>query len=602
MRRNKLWILILFIGLCLSGIAIIPTTMTEAQAGNLLEDPGFEYDGVWKTVVDARQEEGTFFSVAPAWNGWYTNSPSTADWMNRIPNGYPHTENGARFTRSGNRSQEINRGSATFTAAVYQTVTVEEGANVIGSAWVRMNLDLNANPVAQARVGIDTNGGTSPFESEIVWSAWAVDVLDINFRQLTVNATATGTQVTIWLYATQQNPSDPNGVYWDDASLTIGGSGGTAGGGVNAEGTPNTPAPPTQPPPAIAPFVNPQGAQDDGSIIHTVVTGDTLAAISVAYGVSMEEILDLNGLTSGRFLSVGQQLIIRTAQESTSDDDDSDNGDSDDTDTGDTDDDTDNDPAPPAETDEPDANVDSNDDDDEEDTEPTATRIAPTQPGDDNTSDDDTTDEDTTDDSSSEDDSADDPTPEPTNTPIPATSTPAPTAPVEVADTSNQVDPASSLGSVCVALFEDTNLNRVQNADELFLEGGQIDLRQADTTLSTYATDGISDPFCFDELDAGEYVAVASAPAGYGLTTNEQLRVNVLAGSTINVSFGAAEGVEQVELPEDSGTPLEQEVIADDDSDDDTDQLLQISGLIVLGLAGLTLISGIGMALFMRRR
>lgn len=562
MRRNKLWIFVFFIGLCLSGVVIAPTA-TEAQSGNLLNDPGFEFDGVWKTVVDARQEEGTFFSVAPAWEGWYTTSPSTQSWMNRIPNGYPHTENGARFTHSGNRSQEINRGSATFTAAVYQTVTVTEGANVIGSAWVRMNLDINSNPGAQARVGIDTNGGSSPFESDIVWSAWEVNVLDINFRQLTVNATATGSQVTIWLYATQQNPSDPNGVYWDDASITVGGSGGVVSGGVNPQGTPNTPVPTNPPPPANAPFVSAQGAQDDGSIIHTVVSGDTLAAISVAYGVSMEEILELNGLTSGRFLSIGQQLIIRTAQASSSG-----SGDSGD------------DPTP---------------------TRRSSVRTPTTSGGANATS---TTQATAVPESSTDEDTTDaEPTPEPSNTPIPATNTPAPTAPVAVADAGNQVDPASSLGNVCVSLFEDINLNRVQNDGESFLEGGQIDLRQAENTLSSYATDGISDPFCFDELEAGDYVAVASAPDGYGLTTNQQFRVTVLAGSSINVTFGAAEGVEEVAPPADSGTNLDPEVLPNEDSsDDNTDQLLQISGLIVLGLAGLTLISGIGMALFMRRR
>ena len=562
MRKQQVWLIVMVASLCLLSIVGM-TTPAIAQTGNLLEDPGFEFSGVWKTVVDASSAEGTVFSVAPAWNGWYTESPRSADWMNRIPNGYPHTENGARFTHGGNRSQEINRGSATFTAGVYQTVTVAEGANVIGSAWVRMNLDLDSGITAQARVGIDTNGGNSPFDSDIVWSAWAQNVLDINFRQLTVNATATGTQVTIWLFATQNVPSDPNGVYWDDASVTIGGAGGTV---TNPEGTAVAAVPTAVPPPALAPFVNAQGTRDDGSIVHIVITGDTLAAISVAYGVSMEEILDLNGLTSGRFLSVGQELVIREAG-----DNDSGGGDDADDDTG-----------------EPSATEEVDTVDTDEEPEATATEASEEEEPEATASD--STDEDK------------DPTSEPSATPIPATSTPAPTAPVAVADNANQVDPADTLGSVCVTLFEDTDVDRIQDETEFFLADGTINLTQDGQLIASHDTDGVSDPFCFDALDSGAYVAVAAAPEGYGLTTVQQIPVNVLPGSSINLNFGAVEGLEQVAPPPDNqGADIGDEVLPEEESDS-TEQLLQISGLIVFGLAGLTLIAGLGMSLFMRRR
>src|SRR5690606_9849047 len=58
--------------------------------------------------------------------------------------------------------------------------------------------------------------------------------------------------------------------------------------------------------------VNIQPTQESGEILHTVQTGDTLAAISAAYGVPQSEILELNGLTreQARFLRIGQQLII----------------------------------------------------------------------------------------------------------------------------------------------------------------------------------------------------------------------------------------------------------------------------------------------------
>jgi hypothetical protein len=156
---------------------------------------------------------------------------------------------------------------------------------------------------------------------------------------------------------------------------------------------------------------------------------------------------------------------------------------------------------------------------------------------------------------------------------------------------------------VCVTLFEDVNVNRLQDVSELLLANGTINLTQNTETLETYSTDGVSDPFCFDELEAGEYVVVSAPPDGYGLTTAQQFRLNVLPGASINVNFGAAEGVEAVQPPAsvDEDADLDTEIVAEDDGNN-TEQLLQISGLIVFGLAGLTLVAGLGMSLFVRKR
>ena len=77
MRKQQVWLIVMVASLCLLSIVGM-TTPAIAQTGNLLEDPGFEFSGVWKTVVDASSAEGTVFSVAPAWNGWYTESPRSA--------------------------------------------------------------------------------------------------------------------------------------------------------------------------------------------------------------------------------------------------------------------------------------------------------------------------------------------------------------------------------------------------------------------------------------------------------------------------------------------------------------------------------------------
>ncbi|MBA4380000.1 MAG: hypothetical protein C0393_04835, partial [Anaerolinea sp.] len=51
----------------------------------------------------------------------------------------------------------------------------------------------------------------------------------------------------------------------------------------------------------------------DGSIIHIVQKGDTIYGIAFAYGIPVEELLRLNGLTLDSVIYVGKQLIIRPA-------------------------------------------------------------------------------------------------------------------------------------------------------------------------------------------------------------------------------------------------------------------------------------------------
>jgi len=58
--------------------------------------------------------------------------------------------------------------------------------------------------------------------------------------------------------------------------------------------------------------VTPPGGGDSsgGEVIHTVAAGETLFLIARAYGVEMQAIIDLNGLTDPDRLEVGQQLRI----------------------------------------------------------------------------------------------------------------------------------------------------------------------------------------------------------------------------------------------------------------------------------------------------
>ncbi len=68
----------------------------------------------------------------------------------------------------------------------------------------------------------------------------------------------------------------------------------------------------------FAPPVIPQDPRADGSLVHTVRTGDTIHAMAAAYGVSWKAIIERNQLThGGRWIYPGQELVIRDAPLST---------------------------------------------------------------------------------------------------------------------------------------------------------------------------------------------------------------------------------------------------------------------------------------------
>jgi len=68
-----------------------------------------------------------------------------------------------------------------------------------------------------------------------------------------------------------------------------------------------------------APFVGLQTStpQSDGSVIHVVGVGETLWGIAVSYGVTIDDIRQLNNLGTGAvIINPGQQLLIRPADAS----------------------------------------------------------------------------------------------------------------------------------------------------------------------------------------------------------------------------------------------------------------------------------------------
>ena len=75
---------------------------------------------------------------------------------------------------------------------------------------------------------------------------------------------------------------------------------------------PNTTPVPTQP--RVSPL-NTATPNPDGSIIHVVQEGQALWNIATGYGLSLQELYNLNGLTEGSVIHPGDTLVIRAAQD-----------------------------------------------------------------------------------------------------------------------------------------------------------------------------------------------------------------------------------------------------------------------------------------------
>jgi hypothetical protein len=150
-------------------------------------------------------------------------------------------------------------------------------------------------------------------------------------------------------------------------------------------------------------------------------------------------------------------------------------------------------------------------------------------------------------------------------------------------------------------MFEDANQNRLREDGEVLLGGGTIMLMFDGTAQQDYQTDSATELHCFSELAPGEYTAIASAPSGYGLTTPDQLVVNTYPGATVNLAFGAAQGVAPLAPPPaDSGALVNQGL--DEQPAVARNPFRENLGLLVFGLAGIVLISGLSIALLLRRR
>jgi LysM repeat protein len=518
-RFHIVWLNVLLVAVLAAAWLAVPRPI--AAQGNLLNNGDFEQ----------AHGDGVSLSAPP---GWRVTSNAGSGLVGRqLKVGSEVVASAGIYSGSG--SFDAYKGWAAYSISLYQTVSgIQSGSTLRLTAFGRMwSCDSDAEEASDAcitgtggvvaqtftgasfRVGIDPTGSDDPSAAGIVWSGTTAPYEA--FQQMVVDATAQGDRVTVVLSASMQQPARHQHVFWDAASLAL--TSGSAGTGQTAAAAPS----------GVAAVVVPQGPQADGSIVHTVRSGDTLAGIAYSYNVTIPELLDLNGLTNedARLIYPGQELVVKAGTGSA-----------------------------PSEAETAEGGT-------AEASDQTAPEEGDVQP-------------------------------------IESYAD----APVDGEDLPVVfMGEAVTTGRVCALLFEDVNPNRLREGGEGLLAGGQISLLQGGGEVESHVTDGMSEPYCFEDLTPGSYLIALNPPSGYGATTASAYIVTLSAGKQVTAEFGAAAGfVPPQPAAGQGGTLFSDEAGAETDTvAGPLDPILDNLGYIVLGLAGIVLVGGLGVTALLRR-
>ena len=322
---------VLILALVILGLSAAITPAHALQSGNLLQNPGFEEP--YSTL-----NGDASLRVASGWQPW-SLSAGTSSAINARPEYKPAPSS---RVHSGSAAQEYNTFFATHTGGVYQRVPVTPNTELRFTIYVYVwssgsfaNPDVSDDPNdVIVTVGIDPTGGTDGTSPNIVWSSDA-EFYD-EYRELGINATSVSTAVTVFVRSAPQGFVGTSNIYLDDASLVVLGSAPPTATSVptatrepvlepTQEGTitpipstiptftPNVPTTTTRtatpiPPVATATPVLP--SDFTGTVLYTVVSGDTVWGIAREFNSTMDAIIQVNGLSSTGFLKIGQVLVI----------------------------------------------------------------------------------------------------------------------------------------------------------------------------------------------------------------------------------------------------------------------------------------------------
>ncbi|HEX3050019.1 MAG TPA: LysM domain-containing protein [Aggregatilineaceae bacterium] len=274
-------------------LLLVPGLSAGAQGGNLLQNAGFD---------DALTGRATINGAVPVgWNVWGTFGESDQETL-------------AVLYRSAPRSWRLRTEHGQPMGGGYQTVSAQVGSTYRFSIYALIwtcddeqwqcrddtHTFADTSSGGRVRIGIDPTGGTDPYSTNIQWSSFSSPFTWGALALLSVDAKATGSQITVFTYYTADKTMRWHDVFWDDASLTVISSGGS--------NNPTAAAPAATAAPVIA---NAQ-TKPDGSQVHIVQPGQTLWGIAQVYGVTLDQLRLWNNII-GSTIYEGQAIIVKPA-------------------------------------------------------------------------------------------------------------------------------------------------------------------------------------------------------------------------------------------------------------------------------------------------
>ena len=286
MALNRNW-RILILGLVLSTLALI-VAPAYAQT-NLLVNPSFE---------GGQDGDGS----PTGWSPWSitqdggTDSESCKLWVPPVYGVTGRAQAGSSAVLYDTNNAAHNAGLLQVVSGVTPGVTYRFTIYAFSQSRAEDSTDDSAT---RLWVGIDPTGGTDATSTGITWSN-IYDYRD-SYGQLAVEATAQQSTITVFLRSLPIWCSERNRAVWDNASLTA----------LNA------PAQATEVPQATstaAPASSQLATPDaSGRIVHTVQAGDTLSSLAFRYGVTVNQIRELNNMSSDTVV-LGTNLVIKAGE------------------------------------------------------------------------------------------------------------------------------------------------------------------------------------------------------------------------------------------------------------------------------------------------
>jgi uncharacterized protein YraI len=128
------------------------------------------------------------------------------------------------------------------------------------------------------------------------------------------------------------------------------------------------------------------------------------------------------------------------------------------------------------------------------------------------------------------------PTPIPTDTP---TITPTPEhTPTPTVTPTPTFTPTPAVGRICVLTYDDHNANGLRDPGEALLANAVFTVSDPTHAVGAYTTNGLSEPYCFDNLLPGYYFVAELNSPGYDSTTYDTWGIALGSGSVFTLEFG----------------------------------------------------------------